>query len=390
MSNVFPLVTVVTPSFNQAPFLEATIRSVLAQNYPRLEYIIMDGGSTDGSVEIIRKYESRLAYWQSERDKGQSDAINRGWERANGEIVTYLNSDDTLRPNAVRLSVEQLNANPAAGLSYGACAWMDAHGNELGVMGGRPFTLPDLILQNRLPQPSVFIRRAALDKVGLLDETLHYMMDYDLWLRIALEFPVALVPEVIADFRLHDDSKTAGRYKNFLDDNLQLLEKAFANPAMPLELRSLRQRAVNNAYLTAALHCYGLGHPADGRKIIERWFAIEKNPLAYPPDVIELFANHIVHIAPLRASDRRNHGADWLDRVLNDLPPNAQTLLSFRSSILAEAHLAWGFEAHARGETLKARRNMLRALEYQPANARNRGVWSVLVKSFVPQAPRTP
>jgi glycosyltransferase involved in cell wall biosynthesis len=383
-SQSLPLVTVVTPSFNQAQFLEATMRSVLEQEYPRVEYIVMDGGSTDGSIEVIRKYESRLAYWHSGPDRGQSDAINQGWRRAQGEILAYLNSDDTLRTDAIRLSVQALESAPGAGLAYGACGWMDADGKTLGVMGGKPFRLSELILQNRLPQPTVFLRRSALNRVGMLDESLHYMMDYDLWLRVALEFPTALVPKVIADFRLHQDSKTAGRYKLFLDENLRILEKTFANPTLPTALVELRPRATNYAYLTAALHCYGLGAPRDGHEIMERWFEMQADPLAYPKDIIALFANHMVSIVPLRdAAFSPADGARWLDGVLADLPPSALGLSRYRQDILAEAYLAWGFDAHTRGDLSSARRNMLRALEYHPRNVRNRGVWSVLFKSLL-------
>lgn len=380
MPDALPLVTIVTPSFNQAAFLRETIESVLAQDYPRVEYLVMDGGSTDGSVEIIRAYASRLAYWQSERDAGQADAINKGWQRGRGEIVSYLNSDDTLHPAAVRLSVEALSKNPDAGFSYGACAWMDEHSKRTGVIEAKNFTLADLLLQNRFAQPGVFVRRAALERVGMLDVSMHYLMDYDLWLRLALYYPAARVPEIIANFRLHDDSKTASRYKFFLDDNLRLLDKAFADPAFPLELKPMRTRAENYAFVLTALHCYSLGRREDGRELMTRFFETQSEPLAYPQDLVALFANHLVHIAPLRQT-RNDSSQEWLDAILNDLPAPAQSMRALRSQILAQANLSWGFAAHKQGNRSNARKFMLRALQYHPAHARNRGVWSVLVKA---------
>lgn len=385
MVNSLPLVSIVTPSYNQAPFLRSTIESVLAQDYPHVEYIIMDGGSTDGSVEVIRAYADHLAHWQSAPDGGQANAINAGWQRARGEIVAYLNSDDTLQPQAVRLSVQALQENPNAGLSYGSCAWVNEQGQHLGLMEARPFTVQELLLHNRLAQPSVFVRRAALDHVGMLDSLMHHMLDYDLWLRLALHYPVVRVPELISNFRLHDDSKTASQYKLFLKDNLRLLDKAFANPALPPELKSLRPRATNYAHIVAALHCYSLGQREDGREIMERFFETETQPLAYPQDIVALFADHLVHVAPLRDPNfSAASGADWLDARLSELPPNAQALRALRSRILAHAHLEWGFAAHARGDTAVARVHMVRALRYHPTHARNRGVWSVIRRSFLP------
>lgn len=388
MSTSLPLVSIVTPSFNQASFLRATIESVLAQDYPNIEYLVLDGGSTDGSVDIIREYAARIAYWSSQPDQGQADAINRAWQRSRGEIVSYLNSDDTLEPHAVRLSVQALSNQPEAGMSYGGCAWVDKYGHEIGRIYANPFSLADLLLNNRFAQPSVFIRRFALERAGMLDPSMHYMLDYDLWVRIALHFPAARVPEIISRFRLHDESKTASRCKFFLEDNLRLLDRAFNDPAFPADLRHLRQRAVNEAYTRAALHCYSLGQHPDGREIIHRFFETQAQPLAYPNDIIALFADHLVHYAPLRQQDfTPAKGVGWLDGILDDLPPNARSLAAFRSQILGRANIAWGFTAHARGDRDQARKHMLRALEYHPHYARNRGVWSVLVKSFKPSSP---
>ncbi|HRY21099.1 MAG TPA: glycosyltransferase family 2 protein, partial [Flexilinea sp.] len=129
---VFPFVSIVTPSFNQAEFLERTIQSVLSQDYPNLEYIIIDGGSTDGSVEIIRKYENRLAYWVSEKDKGQTNAINKGFNRAKGEIFAWLNSDDIYEPGAIQAAVEALMSDPSLGFVYGDCNFIDSHDRIIG------------------------------------------------------------------------------------------------------------------------------------------------------------------------------------------------------------------------------------------------------------------
>ena len=127
-----PLVSIVTPSYNQAAFLEETIRSVLEQDYPRVEYIIIDGGSTDGSAEIIQRYADRLAYWVSERDRGQTDAINKGFARATGSILAWLNSDDTYQPGALREAVDYLLAHPDVGMVYGDGNFIDEHGKVIG------------------------------------------------------------------------------------------------------------------------------------------------------------------------------------------------------------------------------------------------------------------
>src|SRR5437867_5556810 len=156
MNNDLPLVSIVTPSFNQAAFLEQTILSVLNQDYPKIEYIVMDGGSSDGSVDIIRRYEERLASWTSQRDNGQTDAIRRGFDRATGTIFAWLNSDDLLAPSAVRIAVDAFRRFPDAGVVYGDRLHIDAKGNVIGV-NRMPACYRSMLRRNiTLPQETAF------------------------------------------------------------------------------------------------------------------------------------------------------------------------------------------------------------------------------------------
>ena len=164
----FPLklVSVITPSFNQARYLEATIQSVLSQDYPRIEYIVMDGASTDNSVEVIKKYESRLAYWISEKDKGQADAINQGMARAHGEIVAWLNSDDYYLPNAISNAVNIFEGIPGLVMAYGDMLAVDEYGQTMNHLKYKQFSLNDLLCFQIIGQPAVFFRRDAFEKSG--------------------------------------------------------------------------------------------------------------------------------------------------------------------------------------------------------------------------------
>ena len=204
-----PKVTIVTPSYNQAQFLDETMRSVLEQDYPNLEYIVIDGGSTDGSVEIIKRYEDRLAYWQSQKDKGQTDAINQGFRRASGEILAWLNSDDLLLPGAVSAAVKQLQAHPEVGMVYGDCLLVDAQGATVRKFPARQTDYQKLRRGYvHIPQQASFFRADLWQQVGPLDDSFFFAMDYDLWVRLAAKAPLLHVPETWACFRLHEGAKS--------------------------------------------------------------------------------------------------------------------------------------------------------------------------------------
>lgn len=177
-------ISIVTPSYNQGGFIERTIQSVLAQDYLNLEYIIIDGGSTDDTVDIIKKYDNRIAYWVSEPDKGQADAINKGFKMATGGIVAWLNSDDTYEPEAVK-TISEVFKCPEIDLIYGDCNIVDKEDKIIGKMDGGDFrykkNLFNLICT--IPQPATFFRRKILNEIGYLDTSLNLSMDFEYWIR---------------------------------------------------------------------------------------------------------------------------------------------------------------------------------------------------------------
>ena len=204
-----PLVSIVTPSFNQAEFLEETICSVLNQDYQNLEYIIVDGGSQDESLEIINKYANRLAWWVSESDNGQTDAINKGFSKAKGEILAWLNSDDTYLPGAISEAIEFLESYPEIGMVYGDTNLINMDGEVIGKFPARQTDNRRLMRGYvHIPQQAAFFRAHIWREVGPLDPSFYFAMDYDLWVRISQQTPIQYLPRLWANFRLHGEAKS--------------------------------------------------------------------------------------------------------------------------------------------------------------------------------------
>jgi glycosyltransferase involved in cell wall biosynthesis len=220
-----PKITIVTPSYNQGNFIEETIVSVISQGYPNLEYIIIDGGSTDNTVEIIKKYEEHLSYWVSEKDKGQSEAINKGFERASGDVINWLNSDDYYEPG-VLLKVGEAFLNKSVNVF---CGRSKVFGNgESYLTNGTDVYADNLyrtIGQARIDQPETFFRFSRLKEIGFVNESLHFIMDKELWIRYLLKFGIGNVvksKDSFVNYRLHDTSKTVSLRERFAEETRNL------------------------------------------------------------------------------------------------------------------------------------------------------------------------
>lgn len=257
-SRVKPLVSIITPSFNQVEYIEMTLQSVLRQDYAPIEYIVIDGGSTDGSIGIIEKYSDRLAYWVSEPDQGQVDAINKGLRRATGDIVAWINSDDMYVAGVVSEAVEALNSDQDLGMVYGDGIMVNAHNKLLDLHTYRTYTTLDLLCFDVLLQPTVFMRRAVLEKVGLLSDQYHMVLDHDLWIRIAVERPILHVPSFWAVERTHEKAKTVAMTGTFVEEAEELIRRAEGSPVLGDLIRT------NERKVRASLHTFAARRMIDG------------------------------------------------------------------------------------------------------------------------------
>jgi glycosyltransferase involved in cell wall biosynthesis len=228
---MFPKISIVTPSYNQGKFIERTITSVLDQDYPNLEYIVIDGGSQDETVDILRKYGRQLT-WLSEKDNGQADAINKGMRMSTGDIVAYLNSDDIYEPHALHKVAEYFTAHTEAMWLTGQCRIIDEKDREVRKMITRyknfllkHYRYSMLLTTNPISQPATFWRRALMNEIGLFNVNEHLVMDYDYWLRIGERYRLAVLDDYLAGFRVYSASKTSSLFLTTFREELERARK---------------------------------------------------------------------------------------------------------------------------------------------------------------------
>jgi glycosyltransferase involved in cell wall biosynthesis len=229
----FPKITIITPSLNQGQFIDATIHSVLSQGYPNLEYIIMDGGSSDNTLDILRSYSDRVT-WVSEKDTGQTNAINKGLRMAGGDIMAYLNADDLFLPGTLEKIARKFMENPDAMWITGRCRIINENGREVRrlITGYKNLFLGMhhrslLSITDYISQPATFWRSGIFRELGPLDESLHYAMDYEYWLRLNANYPLIVIPDYLAAFRIHSQSKNtnAGHRDVYIDEELSVIRR---------------------------------------------------------------------------------------------------------------------------------------------------------------------
>jgi len=279
------LISIITPSYNQADFLEKTLTSVLEQDYPEIEYLVVDGGSSDGSVEIIRRYAAKLAWWVSEADSGQACAINKGFARAKGEIVAWLNSDDYYLPETLSTVARLFAEHPEAGIIYGDVLSVNAAGEPIHVQRFRPYTLDDLMAFNIISQPAVFMRRSLLEKVGYLADDYHLLLDHHLWLRMAQHAPLFYTPQILAAARYHENAKNIAKAADFGKEAFKIVAWMQTEPALTARFEQHKAEILAGAHhldafylveakqMRAALAAYGRAfrqHPATALKSWKR------------------------------------------------------------------------------------------------------------------------
>ena len=258
-----PLVSVVTPVMNQVEYIEEAICSVLEQEYPHIEYIVVDGGSTDGTLEILQNYGDKIR-WLSEPDNGQSEAINKGLRMAKGQILAWLcGADDLYMPYTVRRVVEYMQEHPDVAMVHGPGQYVDPEGNVIMTRRGGDFGLDKLISVNTIMDPSVFFRREVLDQVGFFDESLHYVMGWEYWVRVAMAgLKIDYIPDrVLAQAREHSDSKTIKYKERFWQERFRVFDDIFGSPDTPNEIKQLERRAHSGVYASSAYFYLRNGHP---------------------------------------------------------------------------------------------------------------------------------
>jgi len=273
-----PLVSVVTPSYNQISFIGRTIESVINQTYPNVEHVIVDGGSRDGTLELLKNYEDKYNMrWISEPDQGQSQAINKGFRMSEGEIIGWVNSDDTLEPDAAERAVNYISINSNVDWVFGDCLVIDENDQILFRQTSQKFDLKKLITEKQyIFQPTVFFNERILKEIGFIDERLHFTMDYDFFIRLGLSYQSRYIPHVMASRRIHSDAKTVKADVAFEEEAIKTLKKVFKDNRVPKDILSCKNQAFSNRYFRKGIGHFNKGLYKEARR--DLYHAVKVHP----------------------------------------------------------------------------------------------------------------
>ena len=308
-----PLVSIITPSYNQVRYLEDTIQSVIQQDYPNVEYIVIDGGSSDGSLEVIEKYQDNLAWWVSEPDQGQADAINKGFRKAKGDIIAWLNSDDLYLPGAISSAVELFQKNPLSGVIYGDAVSADADGRLLNELRFKSWGTLEFLQFNIICQPAVFMKSSFVEKVGYLDPTYHFFLDHHLWIRLSVETEFVHHPEIWAVSRYHQDAKNVTLASESGAEVIRIMDWAEKTPDLAAIIGKNYRQSWAGAYQMIARYLL------DGDKPGEAFRTYYKAFITWPPS-LRIFWHRFL----FSALDSLGLGflGEWYYKFKNRRPPD--------------------------------------------------------------------
>jgi glycosyltransferase involved in cell wall biosynthesis len=307
-----PLVSIVIPAYNHAQYVDEAIRSVLAQDYPHVELIVLDDGSRDDTREVLQHYGNRF-YWETHENIGQAATLTKGWSIARGEILGYLSADDRLEPSAVSESVALLKTRPEAAATYCDFNLIDPHSRIVRRVRAPDFHYARMLVTVTCPPgPGAFFRRSAYERAGPWEARLRQMPDYDFWLRLGLEGPLIRIPKVLAGFRVHETSQTYGRVPHErAAEPVLIVTRLFERAGLPPELTKLRDASIASAELVSAQLHLRAGRFADA------WRSVRRAESLWPAAV---WSSRSARLLLNAALNRLGHRILWTVKMLRPRP----------------------------------------------------------------------
>ncbi len=371
-------VSVIIPAYNQGLYLKEAIQSVLDQTYPNFDLVIVDDGSTDDTAEVVHRFRDQRIRYIYQENRGLSAARNTGIQHSDGELLTFLDSDDLFFPDKLEVLVAELEQHPEVGFVAGQAVLIDEYGNPLGEVFNTP--LPDdparLLLWNPLHVCSVMVRRSWIDQVGLFDERFRAYEDWDMWLRLARAgCPMRWMPHPVSMYRFHTSQMTQDR-ERMTTATFAVLAKVFSDPTLPEHWKDLKDLAYANAYLRAAIQAYRVGDFQDGQLALSE--AIRLDPELCADGAKELSRR----LSALADSPKIHDKLTFLEQVYRHLPNHLSALEKRKKSDLGQFAVNQGFAAYQRDDWALARYYLMRAILYQPRWLMNRGVLAILLRSI--------